>query len=52
MAEPKNLENKSPNQCILLIHGVLGSNSGTVNTIVTVPCATPLHTNTLLLNEI
>ena len=27
---------------ILLIHGVLGANSGTVNTVVTVPCATHL----------
>ena len=42
MAEPKILEIWSPNQGILLIHGVLGANSGTVNTVVTVPCATPL----------
>ena len=43
MAEPKMLEIQSPNQCIILIHGVLGAKSGTGNTVVTVPCATPLH---------
>ena len=42
VAELKKLEIKSPDQCILLIHGVTGTKSGTVNTVVTVPCPTAL----------
>ena len=37
MAERTILEIWSPNQCILLINRVLGANSGTVRTVVTVP---------------
>ena len=43
VAEAKILEILMPDQCILLIYRVLGANSGTVNTVVTVPCATPLY---------
>ena len=43
VAEPKILEFYIPDQCILFIHGVSGAKSGTVNTVVTVPCATPLR---------
>ena len=42
VAEPNISENLIPNQCTLLIHRVLGADSGTVNTVVTVPSPTPL----------
>ena len=43
VASLKNFEIWSPNQCFSLIHGVAGAKSGTVNTVVTVPCPTLLH---------
>ena len=58
MAEPKNLETQSTSQCILLIHGVLGANSGTVNTVVTVAFRRPalhctaLHCTALVLQSL
>ena len=38
------METESPNQCILLIHMILGAKSGMVNAVVTVPCPTSLLT--------
>ena len=37
----ENLERKS---VYFIFHGVPGAKSGTANTVVTVPCPTPLHT--------
>ena len=42
MAEPKISEIDCPKLCILFIHRVTGPKRGTVNTVVTVPCPTPL----------
>ena len=41
VAEPKIFGIFFPNQCTLVVHGVLGAKRGTVNTVVTVPYPTP-----------